>query len=469
MTIIYSLLVHYVINNIGLSSDEGCYMMAAKQVISGRIPYRDFGYTQTPMLPYINGFFMNIFGFGQQVHRVINACWGYLALILSIIIVFNRKSYMASFMCGWVLVTSPFWVGLICFSPYGVSTFFMTLTGLVICSMLSYSKKVALFSVFGNLAIACRLTVAPAIIILLVYLIIKGTRFKQRVAAIVSFLVVGMIIFLPFYFASPDNFIFWNLGYHLHSELKGSMIHEHIFMFPSIFIMICLATPIAIIMKKKVTSPEVIVLLAATVGIITQMVLKINYGVYSTPFVTLCVMGGSLILADFKWNKYIYAIFIIFPLIYMTPLNPIKYLTISLDEYLDKNWVNTLSYAESFLRENTSVDGYLLTPFPVLAVQADRRVFEGIELGMFSITDEMDEIRAKKLHLMHYDELIDIVKDRKAQAVILNNFVSPYNFSWSVPSITLASAQKSEQFFDLLKKNYKVVFNLTPLVILLPK
>ena len=38
-----------------LNADEGWYLYASRLVFKGQIPYRDFAYTQAPLLPYIYG------------------------------------------------------------------------------------------------------------------------------------------------------------------------------------------------------------------------------------------------------------------------------------------------------------------------------------------------------------------------------------------------------------------------------
>jgi hypothetical protein len=40
----------------GLNADEGWYLYASKLVYQGQFPYKDFAYTQMPLLPYIYGF-----------------------------------------------------------------------------------------------------------------------------------------------------------------------------------------------------------------------------------------------------------------------------------------------------------------------------------------------------------------------------------------------------------------------------
>ena len=37
----------------GLNQDEGWYLYAANLVAEGKVPYRDFFYTQGPLLPFV--------------------------------------------------------------------------------------------------------------------------------------------------------------------------------------------------------------------------------------------------------------------------------------------------------------------------------------------------------------------------------------------------------------------------------
>ena len=45
-----------------INFDEGFYAYVAREVMRGRVPYRDFAYTQTPLLPYLEGAAMSVTG-----------------------------------------------------------------------------------------------------------------------------------------------------------------------------------------------------------------------------------------------------------------------------------------------------------------------------------------------------------------------------------------------------------------------
>ena len=76
----------------GMNSDEGFYAVAARSVWQGDVPYRDFGHTQMPLLPYINGLMMQLTGFGLFEQRAINGLWGALTLALAAIWLSRRTN-----------------------------------------------------------------------------------------------------------------------------------------------------------------------------------------------------------------------------------------------------------------------------------------------------------------------------------------------------------------------------------------
>ena len=55
-------LTTYYLDRSHMGADEGFYAIAARNAVDGQLPYRDYGYTQMPLLPYWNGLAMEIVG-----------------------------------------------------------------------------------------------------------------------------------------------------------------------------------------------------------------------------------------------------------------------------------------------------------------------------------------------------------------------------------------------------------------------
>jgi len=67
-----------------LNQDEGWYLYAARRVADGAAPYRDFFFTQGPVMPYVYGAFSGLWSpYGVLGGRVATACLGLLGCVLA--------------------------------------------------------------------------------------------------------------------------------------------------------------------------------------------------------------------------------------------------------------------------------------------------------------------------------------------------------------------------------------------------
>src|SRR3990167_3685085 len=213
---VYCFMASYYINNGELNADEGFYALAAKKAMAGEIPYRDFGYSQTPLLPYINGAFMKIIGFGFIEQRSLNAFWGIATLGIIISGYFFNKQSWSFLWAGLLVAMSPYWVRYVCLGiSYAAAGFFLTVTAFGLMNAWRFPIKLLIIVAGGVLAIGCRLTIAPVVLLLWALFLWQRKTGKERVIAAIAMFTGCLIFFLPFYLASPENFIFWNLGYHL--------------------------------------------------------------------------------------------------------------------------------------------------------------------------------------------------------------------------------------------------------------
>ena len=68
----------------GVNQDEGWYLYAANLVAEGKMPYRDFFYTQGPMLPYVYSVFAPIWGtYGVLGARIFTLALGLLGIVFA--------------------------------------------------------------------------------------------------------------------------------------------------------------------------------------------------------------------------------------------------------------------------------------------------------------------------------------------------------------------------------------------------
>ena len=69
----------------GLNQDEGWYLYAANLVAEGQVPYRDFFYTQGPMLPYVYSAFAGLWkSFGLLGARLFTLSLGFVGILFAV-------------------------------------------------------------------------------------------------------------------------------------------------------------------------------------------------------------------------------------------------------------------------------------------------------------------------------------------------------------------------------------------------
>ena len=76
--------------------DEGWYLWASKLVLEGKLIYRDFVYTQTPLLPYVYGTSQKLLGEGLYQGRIVTSLFTGLTILLCTVIVYRRAVQIAS-------------------------------------------------------------------------------------------------------------------------------------------------------------------------------------------------------------------------------------------------------------------------------------------------------------------------------------------------------------------------------------
>lgn len=223
--LLYFLVAAYYVNNGEPNADEGFYAYASHSVMHGKVPYRDFAYTQMPALPYLQGPFLTIAGYGVREQRWLNAGLGAAAVLVAVAI---WQSAGLSLSAGLILVLvwslTPWLVyhdtiG----KTYAMTQLLLVLAGGALLSTCTPWKKLLWLSLFSVLAVGCRLTVAPAVVILWCGLVhTQGHRLSPTwlvgIPVLLALLLIG-----PF-FAASENAFFWNWSYHRQTLVPASRL-----------------------------------------------------------------------------------------------------------------------------------------------------------------------------------------------------------------------------------------------------
>ncbi|UCD27650.1 MAG: hypothetical protein JSV03_11105 [Planctomycetota bacterium] len=438
---------YYVLNG-ELNADEDFYCIAAKRVMSGKILYRDFAYSQMPVIPYVNGLAMRLAGYGFVKQRAINAMWGAITLIIAMVLVDRTAGWPGSVTCGCMFAMSLFWVHFTCLGKtYALAGLFLLIAGAAFYRENHDLKKIGLFSITAALAVGSRLTVVPAVAVLWILLIVQSPTAKQRWLAAILPAVALCCLIVPFYLASPENFWFWNIEYHVGTTYYRSWrdtLLDHYWLAPGVLALILLALAMLPFLRMKLAIRGLLLVMAAMTGIVTQLSLNSSYGENSVPFLALTTVGAIDIIAKTQFAQWILAPSVLAAALalWLNP-KPIE------QPRIDK----TINNIAQFVKAHTNPSDTILTTFPLIAIQAERDVTPFCEMAKFCLTTEMDEDRAKRLHLFTPKTLLEVVESQEPGAIVMTSNYTRWSFYLTVPSIRQAD-------LELMRPAFRAMFDL---------
>src|SRR5665213_2216583 len=169
----------------GINSDEGFYALAARSVSEGDLPYRDFGYTQMPLLPYINGFFMQFIGFGLFQQRAVNGLWAAFTVLLVVKWIAHRTKLSWALGFGALLSLSATWMAFVHLgNTYALAGLVIVAAVWVYTEWNSGVRKICLLAFLATVGIGCRLTTVPFFAVLWVAAVIELPVRSARVLSL---------------------------------------------------------------------------------------------------------------------------------------------------------------------------------------------------------------------------------------------------------------------------------------------
>ena len=208
-----------------VDGDEGFYLLASRLVLEHKKPYLDFFYTQAPLLPYVYGLWMKLFGVTWWSAKLLSALLtSMLGTLLCVEVLRHTRKWLAGVVAVVLFATSTLIFG---FYPvvktYSLAGFLLfaaySLVGRL--SDASPQWQVAAGGLLLGLSVSTRSYLVLTLPVLL-WWILRYSEERTRLDRTLYFIggfVVGTIPCLYLFAASPRAFLFNNLGYHaLRSE-----------------------------------------------------------------------------------------------------------------------------------------------------------------------------------------------------------------------------------------------------------
>lgn len=437
--------------NGSLNVDEGFYGLSARAAWSGLLPYRDFGYTQTPLFPYISGALMRLIGFGFLKQRLADGTWGLLAAGLGTAFLWRRANSRAALVFVLLVVSDLQWMY---FADIGKADGFVALTmiGAAVAALsgASFGRRIAVISVLGVLGVGCRLPSAAYFLVLWAGLVWNERSGAALGKALLWPAAASLVLIVPFIAASRRNFYFWTIAFHAASRGAKDWhisVADLFPLSPAGCIGAAAVLALALMGRVRLGRMPAIVLLAMAASVACNVLPKGAYPEYSAPLVPVVLMLVVLIGAragiPARWAAAVAALLVASSLCIRAPLDPGIY-------YKTRK-------AAAYWRQ---LQG---TPFPfsgsasTVALEAMAPVEPDMVMSPFCCTETMPEDKAENLHLATPQRIGLLMADKRCRVVIL--FSEPVrNFVWSMPTFEMISDRAVTGWKAILEKDYALQY-----------
>ncbi|HZS52170.1 MAG TPA: glycosyltransferase family 39 protein [Bryobacterales bacterium] len=203
--------------------DEGFHLLAARLIRAGRRPYVDFFYQHPPLYPYLNAFWMGIFGDGWRSVHALSSLLASGGILLAAFCVFSRLTdplwqlpaaiAAALLMASQPLVIQFGGIG----QPYGLCLFASMAAFWLAASAAAHPRRACFAAGFcAGAAAGSSLLAVPVGGVLFVWLLRDAGKGK-RMASGALFLAGAMVCFLPLLYwvwQAPEQTFFDVVKYH---------------------------------------------------------------------------------------------------------------------------------------------------------------------------------------------------------------------------------------------------------------
>jgi len=217
-----------------IDDDEGFYLLASRLVLQHKTPYLDFFYTQAPLLPYVYGAWLKVAGVSWFSARIFSAL---LTTAVGSLLYWHVSRETGKWLGGACVVllfasSSLIFVWYPIAKTYSLAMLFL-FSAYIILARFSASTPGWLAGAAGillGLSVDTRSYLVGVAPVFLWWLLRRRqARSLAHVIWFCSGFVAGIVPSLVLFFASPDAYLFNNLGYHaIRSEggLIGNLHHK---------------------------------------------------------------------------------------------------------------------------------------------------------------------------------------------------------------------------------------------------
>ena len=464
-----------------LNQDEGWYLYAARLVSEGKVPYRDFFYTQAPVMPIVYAAFNSVWdSFGLLGARIVTICFGaagvaFFCALAARLVPRGRRSIAA--LAVFLLLGSNLYHLYFVAIPktYALASLFVAIGFFLLTFARPPSVRGAVFAFASglSLAFACGTRISLGVLLAVVGIgLLVSLRSWCR-----TFLwfglggALGLAVVYGFFLCDPSARSGLLAAQAYHAARSG---FDPVWTVGSVSRLVRWYLPVFIVLGLGIGKsrgripPRVAILLWSFLAVfVIQMLAPFPYEDYQVPIMgALAVFAAVLFAWDGNENRdertsnlaRLMVLGLSLATSFGSPLlekwavnGQDRFWSLKKDKY-------ELAQLRDVARRIEALDPggkELFTQDVYIAVETGRKVPAGMEMGPYSVLSDED-----------YERL---AREAKAPVAAL----SGYSFAVNMPSGTERSVEKQMKCWELLKENYKLVEkeayfgqNSTPLLIL---
>lgn len=481
-----------------LNQDEGWYLHAARLVAAGKLPYRDFAFTQAPLFPLVYSVVdplvarMGLLG-GRLFTGLLSLVAAFLAVRVAVRLAPEGGERNAVLVCLPLLLVNAFQATFaVVVKTYALSALFLA-AAILALTHLSRTRAhlpAAAAAFFLSLCAGVRVSFALALPAVFFYLVFYRARFRH--GAWLTFAAVAAAtsaaVFLPFFLLAPEAFRFGVVEYHS-ARAVGSALSAVAYRtgclslllqdyLPAVLLVFAAAAdlwllppPIPLPKPPSIDRHAPLVpFLWFLLGLLALLHLAAPFP-YDDYFVPLYPLFAALVTVHLlrdaaRLDRPVRRPNLLPLVVYLLCLVHVLASPRIQNAFLagrDRIWWNlrkespvtqlrrTAQWIRTLSDENNGTS--LLTQDLYLAVEANLPVPHGLEMGPFSYAPDLPADRASRLGLLNRDMLSDIlVADTNAAVAPL----SAYSFAVTVPAIQPVSDEDARLFESLLAENFEL-------------
>jgi len=470
-----------------LNQDEGWYLYTASLVANGEKPYRDFAYTQGPLMPITYALAYPIVSMGGlEGGRVFTALLGLLGAVVASMLagrlVPREWKGLAILMTFTLIVINTYQ------SYYTTIIKSYSLTGVFVAggffalSFCEGNKKGTNAMLAGTLfalAASTRFSAGIILPVVFIYLVMNRKRLGHR--GWICFAVASVLIFcgvvLPFALAAPEEFYFGTVQFHA-GRTGGSMLHKVGFISRTLqayFVAAGLALTVfcyrvvrfgkssekrEIPAGRKLSSIIWVGLSLVTIIHIAAPFPYEDYQVFLYPVFCAVISASFLRLSSevfaLRQEKIVWTTMVVC-LLAAAAASSSPILQSWFVKGRDRIWWKMKEQSQLAKLQETAAwikqqnpGEILLTQDTYLAVETGLQVPKGLAMGPFSYFPDLTTEQAKKFNVVNNELMFELLQNCPASYAVL----SGYSLSIRSPEIQKITMEQETAFWKAVHQRY---------------